>query len=337
MIPNLYPDKPYGFLKGKRTEISASTATVCSTVITFPMDSIKSRLQAYPASYKGAVDCALDTHKKEGFPGFFRGLLVPLASITFVRTLSFSVYSKTKHSLNNVMTETLGVNPTRHVATKGTLPTWYTVTCFGIAGGVAGAAATFVACPMELTKLTEQLSAKMSADSKGYKCPERKAIAASYLGKGPVGTLVTIAQQRGFAGLYTGFPLHMIRDTIGTGIYFAAYESSKHVFSTAFNMEPTNNAVVYLSGGVSGIASWMLIYPLDRAKAEYQREALELPRRKAPLPPKITWFKRRSYRGLGVSMTRSFVINMLFFGIYENVKKTIDRLPDDKNFPENGF
>ena len=62
---------------------------------------------------------------------------------------------------------------------------------------------------MELTKLTNQLSAKMSADSKAYSCPERRAIAASYLGKGPVGTLFNIVQKRGPAGLYTGFPLHL--------------------------------------------------------------------------------------------------------------------------------
>lgn len=92
--------------------------------------------------------------------------------------------------------------------------------------------------------------------------------------------------------------------------------------------------------------------PLDRAKSEYQREALEMPRRKDPTPPKMHWFKRRSYRGLGVSMVRSCefdrddilhirlgsgsadilpgVINMLFFGVYENTKKFIDRLPEDK-------
>lgn len=50
-----------------------------------------------------------------------------------------------------------------------------------------------------------------------------------------------------------------VRDIIGTSIYFSAYETAKHVCSTVFRVEPTHNAVVYAGGGVSGIASWVLI------------------------------------------------------------------------------
>ena len=52
------------------------------------------------------------------------------------------------------------------------------------------------------------------------------------------------------------------RDGFGTGIYFAAYESSKYLLS-----DYTLGAWTYaISGAICGIVSWMVIFPLDTAK-----------------------------------------------------------------------
>ena len=39
--------------------------------------------------------------------------------------------------------------------------------------------------------------------------------------------------------------------------------------------------------------------------------------------PKIEFFKRHMYRGLGVSMSRSCVVNAIFFSSFEFIKKRI--------------
>jgi len=53
------------------TEIAAGTSSVLSTLATFPLDSVKTRMQTY--QYKGVRDCVRHTYKTEHLRGFFRG------------------------------------------------------------------------------------------------------------------------------------------------------------------------------------------------------------------------------------------------------------------------
>lgn len=121
-----------------------------------------------------------------------------------------------------------------------------------------------------------------------------------------------------------------VRDTLGTAIYFMTYESSKQILTTyTGDKSPTNPFAVVVAGGLCGIASWALIYPIDSAKSIYQRNSLTICKgdeiKKAP---KIQFFNRRMYRGLGVSMGRSCVVNSIFFSAFEFIKKRINALED---------
>lgn len=59
----------------------------------------------------------------------------------------------------------------------------------------------------------------------------------------------------------------IVRDTLGTGIYFMTYESSKQLLTT-FGGDGThsNPLAVLVAGGLCGIVSWAMI-------CEYQRDA----------------------------------------------------------------
>lgn len=57
--------------KRYRTEIAASSSSVFSTLVAFPLDSVKTRMQTY--QYRGFLDCVKQTYKKESLGGFFRG------------------------------------------------------------------------------------------------------------------------------------------------------------------------------------------------------------------------------------------------------------------------
>jgi len=71
------------------------------------------------------------------------------------------------------------------------------------------------------------------------------------------------------------------------------------------------------------------IYPVDVAKTVYQKQLLAArPGESAPKPV-ITFFQRHAYRGLGVSVLRSMIINMIFFSNFEFVKKQINALEVD--------
>lgn len=315
------------FIKRYRTEISASSSSVFSTLAAFPLDSVKTRMQTY--HYKGFLDCVRHTYANEKLGGFFRGVTAPMASITLVRTVSFSIYQRAKYSYSSWVKRNFGFDIIDHVNQRGTYPNLYSVACFGAAGATAGSAITFLACPFELTKLSAQVSVLLA--ERGVSNGGSHAVAASYQNKGTLRTMANIIKHRGVLGLYTGFTLHLLRDTLGTAIYFMVYESGKQVGNTLAGDHPNSNkAAVVAAGGMCGLVSWAMIYPIDSAKSIYQRNSLLYSKGQTVEPaPKIEFFKRHMYRGLGVSMTRSCVVNAIFFSSFEFIKKHIDSLEDE--------
>lgn len=101
-------------------------------------------MQTY--KYDSFADCVRQTYKTEGYRGFFRGVAAPMASVTLVRTISFSMYQKSKYTYADWIRRNFGVDPLVHVNTPGTYPTLATVACFGAAGATAGSFITLVAC-----------------------------------------------------------------------------------------------------------------------------------------------------------------------------------------------
>ncbi|SCV69089.1 BQ2448_2109 [Microbotryum intermedium] len=85
------------FLFTHRNLLAAASASFVSTIAGFPLDSIKARIQV--KRYSGVLDCARCTFAEEGVAGFFRGVYIPLLTITVVRTASFSIYSGVKDRL----------------------------------------------------------------------------------------------------------------------------------------------------------------------------------------------------------------------------------------------
>lgn len=314
-------------LKKHQTEVASVAGSVFSTVITFPMDTIKCQLQAYPTSYNGAFDCIRKVYAQSGATGFFKGLAAPLMNVSAVRTVSLSVFQHSKNVLHRNHRMKYGVDLVKDEKLGRPVPLYYTTMYSAIAGAAAGGVATFISCPIELIKLSKQLAAKMKADAKNYECPEKKAMASSYHGMGTVSTFKHIYEKRGIRGLFIGGRMHLVRDMIGTAAFFSSYEVSKQLMATTFNTKKGNTASVLVASIASGIASWIVIYPLDQAKTEYQRQALELPVRKYPPSPVVHWFRSKGYRGITVSMTRSCASNVLFWFVVENVKSGIDRLP----------
>ncbi|KIN05555.1 hypothetical protein OIDMADRAFT_153815 [Oidiodendron maius Zn] len=316
------------FLKRYRTEVAASASSVLSTFATFPLDSVKTRMQTY--KFKSFSSCVRHTYQTERLRGFFRGVTAPLASVTLVRTISFSVYQQSKYLYASWIELNTGTNPLVHVNTPGTYPTLATAACFGAAGATAGSFITLVACPFELTKLSAQVSVLM-ADRNNSSVSEpnlTRAPASSYATQGTLQTAKNIVKNQGVMGLYSGFRLHLLRDMLGTGIYFMTYESIKQTLTSyRGDKSPTNPFSVLFAGGLCGVASWALIYPIDSAKSIYQRNCLTSYQggvvKKAP---KIEFFNKRLYRGLGVSMGRSCLVNSIFFSSFEFVKKKINAL-----------
>ncbi|KAK5171435.1 uncharacterized protein LTR77_004579 [Saxophila tyrrhenica] len=303
------------FMKKYRTEIAASTSSLLSTFAAFPLDFTKSRMQSYETTF---VHTVKDAYRAEGIRAFWRGVGPPLASVTLVRTVSFSIYQRAKYAYDRSLKSMFGQSPLELANAPGSYPSLLTIACFAPAGATAGAFITTMSCPFELTKLNEQLAGKEARQGPSPTEPVRT---------GAWVTARRMVRDRGFMGLYAGYRLHLLRDTIGTAIYFTTYESAKQLMANAQGKSPTSPYAVLLAGGLCGI-----IYPIDVAKTLYQKALLSAGSGYAARP-KIRVLSAGSYRGttadesglgLGVSVMRSCMINAIFFSNFEMIKKRIN-------------
>ncbi|CAI0645120.1 unnamed protein product [Colletotrichum noveboracense] len=337
-MPRAQEERPQRLVKRYRTEIAASTSSMFSTVVAFPLDSVKTRMQTY--RYEGFLDCVRHTYRTEKLKGFFRGVLAPMASVTLVRTISFSIYQRAKYTYSGWIKQACGFDVLQHVNKQGTYPNLYSIACFGAAGASAGSCITLLACPFELTKLSAQVSVLLSDQKKlaeaNCRATNGHQVAASYQNKGTFKTMSNIIRHRGALGLYTGFNLHLLRDTLGTAIYFMVYESGKQLGTTRGLGWALRDSV--LGNDLYGIVLSSTTYcgtltvldPIDSAKSIYQRNSLLYSKgQQVEPPPKIEFFKKHMYRGLGVSMGRSCAVNAIFFSAFEFMKKHVNSLDDN--------
>ena len=247
------------FAKKYRTEIATFSSSILSTFVAFPLDFAKSRMQSYDTTFMHTIT---DTYRAEGVRAFWRGVGAPLISVTTVRTISFSIYQRVKYAIDRSMKEVTGKSPLEIANAPNSYPNIYTIVCFGTAGACSGAIITTLSCPFELTKLNEQLAGK-DARQKAQGLSSGSATTSSAIGtaqSGPWKTAKRLVRDRGFfRGLYAGYRLHLLRDTIGTSIYFITYESVKQLMANARGKDPTSPNAVMIAGGLCGIVSWACV------------------------------------------------------------------------------
>ncbi|RPA72273.1 mitochondrial carrier [Ascobolus immersus RN42] len=305
-----------GMVKKYDIQLSAFSSSLISTLAAYPLDSIKTRLQTY--KYKNLLACVKQTYKLEGAQGFWRGCLAPLASISIVRTVSFSGYTASKELYAPAFETVFGRNSIDHgevQVDRGVLPRPASLLWWFMAGGTAGSIVSLIACPFELTKVGSQVELLLEKERLGLPASSKLE---NFKPKSTYQTAKGIVAFRGFRGLYSGLNLHMTRDTIGTGAYFTVYETVKHLLSK--NGQDVSPMGIAVAGSLCGLVSWTIVYPFDVHKTQYQK-AILAGRTDANGSIFATKFARETYRGLGVSVFRTMLVNSIFFSSYEFLKK----------------
>ena len=107
-----------------------------------------------------------------------------------------------------------------------------------------------------------------------------------------------------FREIFRGFSPTMIRESVSTGIYFSTYNYCKR------NKLVEGNTNILLSGGIAGIFCWLFTYPIDVIKTRIQSGE--------SFTYRHAYKKGYLFRGLGVCLFRSFLVNSIGFYIYEN-------------------
>ncbi|KAH3675957.1 hypothetical protein WICMUC_002253 [Wickerhamomyces mucosus] len=313
-----------------RPTLMSYTASLFSTIVGFPLDSIKTRMQTH--HFNGMLDCLTKTVKAEGLKSLFRGVTAPLLSSSITKSLGVSSYTATKpyaallqkYTLRPIITHDRDSQRKQAVILAiNNAPVSFA------AGFVSGGLCSAFACPFEFTKLFQQLYI-LTQGELGLN-PKKMPKTTFQFAK-------TIRKSQGMSGLFSGFRYHLLRDSFGSGLYFSIYETSKLLidgFSTKNGkiygtQVPISTISIAISGACSGVFSWILVFPIDTVKSLYQRDVVSNIIRGLALKPaqpilvrRLRLPTREMYKGLSVSVTRSVITSIAFFSCFEYLMKYV--------------
>jgi len=309
-------------LKKYRTQVASATSTVCATLAVTPLENLKTRMQSH--NFKNITECAKYIWRTEGFRGYTAGFLPPLMSVTFVRVVSFSTYQVAKYSISDKFEQYTGVNPLQYYNQPGSIPTLATIVTFTGAGMAAGLAASPFACPFELAKNVVQTSVLVSHRHQANPNAVRDPKLRNARRLGTLQAFRQIIRRHGFLGLYTGYHLHAMRDTIGTGLYFGIYETVKQIVTKELGRQQSPFGAPMAAGALCGTIPWILTYSLDTRKTRAQ--SILLGKSKEIGEASLAVAHSSMYKGLSVSLLRTSMQNMILLSLFEFVKSKINKL-----------
>ncbi|KAK5197584.1 hypothetical protein LTR92_003524 [Exophiala xenobiotica] len=148
-----------------------------------------------------------------------------------------------------------------------------------------------------------------------------------------------IIQRRGTLGLWTGFRLHMLRDLLGSGIYFGIYETTKQTLNSYYGAEKANSAgAIAVAGALCGVGAWCVTYPLDTMKTRRQNDlvgACSVPSTTSKASTSLSTAldtaaksvaRVSKWKGLEMIILRSSIQNMIQMSFFEQTKVVIDNM-----------
>ncbi|XP_023000379.1 mitochondrial arginine transporter BAC2-like [Cucurbita maxima] len=265
---------------------------IAGIVSGYPLDTLRIRQQR---SISGsAFKIFRDIVANHGPAGLYRGMAAPLASVTFQNAAVFQIYAVLSRAFN--FSQSNGDPPS------------YKAVAFG--GFVTGALQSFILSPVELVKIRLQLQSSSS-------------------NKGPVSVAKRICKTEGLRGIYRGLTITMLRDAPAHGIYFWTYEFMREQFHPGCRKTGQESVSTMLfAGGLAGVGSWVVCYPLDVLKTRIQGETQSSSGKYNGIVDCLGKSVREEgyrvlWRGLGTAVARAFVVNGAVFAAYESTLRCL--------------
>mmetsp|Transcript_32697 Transcript_32697/g.45377 ORF Transcript_32697/g.45377 Transcript_32697/m.45377 type:complete len:291 (-) Transcript_32697:183-1055(-) len=270
-------------------------AGIIGTVLGFPLDTIKTRMQATSSTNLGPANLAFKIIRNEGIiRGFYRGIGPPIVALTTLNTLGFSCYAYCKN--------VLGVGRVGPVAmNNGDIKFEFDPKVL-VAGSMCGPIGSLISTPFEFVKIQMQLD---NVSGNRY--------SSSWNAVG------CIYREHGMRALYTGHAVNTIREVIFLAAYFGFYEHSKAIFEQKLPLI----VAVPVAGGLSGALGWMSCFPFDCIKANVQGQKLSanhnnrINGRAAALQILKSKGFFGLYSGASPSVLRAFLVSGSRFSAYE--------------------
>ncbi|GBE78033.1 mitochondrial carrier [Sparassis crispa] len=256
-------------------------------------DTIKTRIQCSPpGTYRGAIDCLLQTIRNESIFALYKGVTPPAVGWAAIDSVLLgSLHNYRLFLIRHHFTE----------LTPGSGKKRLTLVGHGLAGLCAGLTSAFFATPMEHLK------------DRQY--------------RGPIDCAKQIIRSQGARGLWTGFTGSLAFRSNFLWL-FLSFEALMRGFSQLNGTPYEISAATanFLSGGFASFAFWGMGIPADNIKNRMMATPHTLAR------PSLVATVRQIYalgglfgffRGLGPSLIRAFPSNASALWVYEGLMRTL--------------
>lgn len=277
-----------------REVLSGAAAGVTGTLIGFPLDTIKARLQTSHGAGVGALATALAILRTEGASAFFKGVPAPMISLVLLNVTSFAFYGETRRLLGlpeRTRPHPLTLDSFAHVA---------------LAGALVAPPVTLLSTGFELVKVQCQVDNRRGVQ----------------LYRGAAHAAASIIRTHGVRTLFRGTTVNCAREAIFLGVYFSIYEHGREALGSSLGA-----SAVPVAGGLAGVAGWAASFPLDALKSGVQSGDLNAPTPKArDVASRILSSSggvSALYRGVGPTLVRAFLVSGSRFTAYEAVSSRL--------------
>eukprot|EP00536_Pseudo-nitzschia_multiseries_P016035 jgi/Psemu1/312702/fgenesh1_kg.1004_\ len=289
--------------------IGGLSAGILGTIIGFPLDLIKTRLQtgSSSSSSRGGpptiVSVGRDIVRSEGIPALYKGVGPPLISLSILNTTTFIQYAY----FRELYQASPGWDHRNFLAGMSCAPF----------SGFVSTVENFTKTQMQLDNLK----------------PKREYT-------GSWNCFTTLIRKNGPSIVYTGHSVNTIREMSFLGPYFFFYEGLRETFlhrqralrqeqqliessnpwSSSFMSVVTNTKVaIPVAGGLSGAMSWMISFPLDCIRAGVQGQRMPPTKGASKVFKELLQTRGLTgfYAGSSASVARAFLVSGSRFSAYE--------------------
>jgi len=285
--------------------IAGGVGGMCLVFVGQPFDTIKVRIQTMEVvkgkepPYRGVVDCALKTMRREGPFALYKGMAAPLTGVTPMYMLCFFGYG---------IGQRIFTTPENFKRLN-----LYDLFLIGLAGATSGLFTTPILAPGERLKCVLQVQGQ-GGNTQQF--------------KGPMDLAKHLYKTGGLRSLNRGFCATMARDSLASMFYFSSYEVLKSKL-----IKPGQSTTEFIigtltAGGFAGVFNWLACLPIDTLKSKLQTAPDE--KYKHGIRSVFVEVMKKDgflslYRGFGAVMIRAFPANAACFLGYETTINFLNR------------
>jgi solute carrier family 25 carnitine/acylcarnitine transporter 20/29 len=267
--------------KASHEAVAGAWAGLVGTVLGYPLDVVKSRMQtahagahvanatnpATSASVRprgvpggaGFVASFTKLAREEGLRGAYRGLGPPVCMMMLMNAVNFTAFNRAK--------EALGVDGPVGLGARGDRGSASVVDWRVVAAATAvGPPCALIGTPFELVKLQMQMEARHAHGGGGnQKTFRRSAFRFA----------TTLHSTYGWRVFYLGGATNVARECLFNAVFFSTFEHTRFGFADSCEERGIRREVaIATAGGLAGAAAWLLSLPLDCVKSGVQGQDL---------------------------------------------------------------